>query len=106
MKTLKPSDFPALRRVFAGYLHEDFAEEHGTAAAAVRAFLTDADAAERKQFLTEWKHFLERTATRDAPEVFALLARLGCRWTPPSREALVALVPDDEANPPGDVRRT
>ena len=92
MKKLKPSDFPALRRVFSGYLHEDFLEEYGTPIAASRAFLADADNSERQRFSAETRRFLERTARLKFNEARALLARLGCRWTPPSRKAMIALL--------------
>ena len=91
MTTLKPSDFPELQRVFAAYLHEDFGDQHGTPAAALRAFLQDADRAERERFRREAKQFLARTAALDFSEVLSLVARLGSRWTPPTRDALVAL---------------
>lgn len=92
MKRLKVSDFPTLRRVFAGYLHEDFPEVHGAPAAAMRAFREDATPAERRQFGREAKRFLACTAPLDFSEVQGLVARLGCCWTPPSREALVLLL--------------
>jgi hypothetical protein len=81
-----------LQRVFAAYLHEDFGGQHGTPAAALRAFLEDADRAERERFRREAKRFLARTAALDFSEVLSLVARLGSRWTPPTREALVALL--------------
>ena len=99
MKSPKASDFPELQRVFTGYLHEDFLEEYGTPAAALHAFQQDADDAERKRFMHDVRRFLDRIAQLDIKEVRALIARLGCRWTPPSRKALVALLVD-VANPP------
>jgi CdiI immunity protein len=99
VKPVKPSDFPELQRVFAGYLHEDFLEEHGTPLAALRAFHEDANPSERQRFSSEARRFLERTATLDFNDVRVLVARLGCRWTPPSRKALVALL-TEAANPP------
>lgn len=90
MKRVKLSDFPELRRVFTGYLHEDFLEEHGTAAAALRAFAADAGAAERKRFRDEARRFLELTSDHDFAKVLTLVHRLGSRWRPPSREELVS----------------
>jgi hypothetical protein len=98
------SDFPALQRVFAGYLHEDFPEQHGTPSAALRAFREDANQAERQRFASEVKRFLARTATLDFSEVRDLVSHLGCRWTPPSREALAALL-TAAAEPPSDSYR-
>lgn len=105
MKKLKPSDFPELQRVFAGYLHEDFLEEYGTPIAALRAFQEDADDSERQRFRTETRRFLERTARLDFKEVRALIARLGCRWTPPSRKAMVTLL-TEATNPSPEARET
>jgi len=91
---MKGSDFPELERVFSGYLHEDFLEEYGTPEAALRAFLEDADSAERRRFQTEARRFLDQIHALDADEASALIARLGCRWTPPSRNALTTLLQD------------
>ena len=101
MKRPAVSDFPELQRVFTGYLHEDFPEEHGTPAAALRAFHEDADRAERQRFAKEVERFLARTATLEFSEVCDLVARLGCRWTPPSREALAALLRAAADSPSG-----
>ena len=92
MKTLKPSDFPEIQRVFTGYLHEDFLDEYGTPLAALRAFHDDANASERRRFSAEMRRFLERTATLDFKELRAVIERLGCRWSPRSRKALVTLL--------------
>jgi hypothetical protein len=105
MTPLKPSAFPVLHRAFAAYLHEDFLEEYATPAAALRAFLQDAAPPERARFVKESKRFVARTAAFDFNEVLALLAHLGCRWAPPSREALVALFAD-VTDPLPDVHRT
>jgi contact-dependent growth inhibition (CDI) system CdiI-like immunity protein len=92
VKRPEPSDFPALKQVFAGYLHEDFAAEYGTPASALRTFVDDADEAERRRFKAEVRRFLARTAHLDLDELHALLARMGCRWTPSSHEVLSALL--------------
>ena len=91
---MKASEFPELERVFSGYLHEDFLEEYGTPEAALRAFLEDADSAERRRFQTEARRFLVQVHALTADEASALFARLGCRWTPPSRKALITLLQD------------
>ncbi|HYT76849.1 MAG TPA: hypothetical protein VEL79_18990 [Vicinamibacterales bacterium] len=36
------------------------------------------------------KRFLDVTVPLDFADVRSLLSRLGCRWTPPTRDALVA----------------
>jgi hypothetical protein len=92
MKRVKMSDFPELQRAFSAYLHEDFLEDYDTPAAAVRAFLEDADAGERARFRKEAKQFLALTAAYDLAKLRTLLSRLGSRWTPPSRDAVIALL--------------
>ena len=94
MTRLTPSDFPELERVFAGYLHEDVLVEHGSAEAALRAFRADAAPAEERRFRREVKRFLTQTSTLDFDAVRLLLHKLGSRWTPPSRVALVAVLTD------------
>jgi hypothetical protein len=90
MTGLRASDFPELHRVFAGYLHEDFVAEHGSPDAALEAYWSDANDAERRRFDQESRRFLEATESLDFSDVQALIERLGSRWLPPSRDALVA----------------
>lgn len=92
MKPPDVSDFPELQRVFSGYLHEDFGAVHETPAAALRAFLGDANPSERRRFVREVKRFLDRTTELDDEALLSFLARLGSRWAPPSREALIAVL--------------
>jgi hypothetical protein len=89
-----PSAFPELRRVFGGYLHEDVLAEHGSADAALRAFRADASPAELRRFQKDITRFLAQTASLDLDELRRVLYGLGCRWVPPSREALIALLTD------------
>lgn len=100
MRHIKPSDFPELRRVFSGYLHEDFQQEYGSAAAAVRAYEADADDEERRRFRAEARRFLELTEPLEFAKVLALLSRLGCRWKPPSRDALAEVVTGQPGSDP------
>lgn len=86
------SEFPALARAFSGYLHEDFAVEYGTPEAALQAFHQDASPAEWRRFQREVTRLLRLAATREFEDVCSLLQRLGSRWTPPSREAVIALL--------------
>jgi len=84
------SHFPELRRVFSGYLHEDFRAESGSAESALRRFWTDAAEDERRRFQDETDRFLARTAAMDLDDLRDLVRQLGGRWIPPSREAVVA----------------
>ena len=86
--------FPHLRQVFTGYLHEDFAVEHGSPEAAMRAFRKDASTADLRGFRREVKRFLAHITTLEFEKVRELLEQLGARWSPPSQEALVKLLTD------------
>ena len=99
MTRFKVSDFPALRNAFSGYLHEDFVKEYGSAAAAVLAFEAEADDDEVDRFRAEVHRFLELTAKRDLTRVRAMLSKLGCRWDPPSREAIAAALNGSDTAP-------
>lgn len=90
MTRVHASDYRELRRVFSGYLHEDFLQEYDSAAAALRAFEADADPGERRRFRAEATRFLRATASLPFADVSALLNQLGSRWAPASREELVA----------------
>jgi hypothetical protein len=88
MTHIDVSRFPELRRVFEGYLHEDFLVEYGTAGAAIDAFYADASAAERRMFRDEARRFLAATSALDFARVQQLVTRLGSRWIPESRAEL------------------
>ena len=92
MTRVSPTAFPELRRVFSGYLHEDFLTESGTPEDALRTFRADAAPDERQRFQREVKRFLAQTASLNLDDLRDLVHQLGCRWIPPSREALVALL--------------
>lgn len=83
--------FPHLRAFLGGYLHQDFLLDHTSAAEALRAFLTEADAAERQALRDDWRAFrtaVEGARWRDVRERFA---ELGGAWLPASRRALLSL---------------
>ena len=88
MTSLDASHFPELRRVFEGYLHEDFLAEYGSAAAAIDAFRADATAAEARAFRDEVRRFLALTGTLDFAKVRESVTRLGSRWIPHSRQEI------------------
>jgi hypothetical protein len=76
--------------VFSGYLHEDFVAEYGSPEAALRAFRADASADEWRRFQREAKRFAALASLRGFEDVGKLMQRLGSRWTPPSRDALMS----------------
>jgi hypothetical protein len=93
-----------MERVFRGYLHEDFAAEYGGPEAALRAFRDDASLAEWRRFQREAKRFAVFVEGRDLEEVRTFVHRLGSRWTPPSRDALISLITRAAALKPSDRR--
>jgi len=86
------STFPAIRRVFTGYLHEDVLADGRTPEDALRTFWSDATPDERRRFQREARRLLEHISTLDLDAMRALVHQLGSRWNPPSREAFVALL--------------
>lgn len=86
-----PDNFSALQDFLGGYLHEDFAEEYGSAAEALQTFLSDASGDEIQNVKEEWQRF--RTILKDRPfvESQAALHRLGAAWQPENPHELTAL---------------
>ena len=84
-------DFPALQDFFWGYLHEDFAEEYGSAAEALQTFLSDASGDEIQNAKEEWQRFREILKDRPFIEIKAALRRLGAAWQPANPGEIVAL---------------
>jgi contact-dependent growth inhibition (CDI) system CdiI-like immunity protein len=73
--------FPALRAFMRSYLHQDFGEEYGSVAEAVKAFCDDATEAEFATVSAEWRAFLEATRGRPMGEINNLLgSKLGSAW--------------------------
>jgi len=73
-------------------LHEDAILEHGTAAAAARAFRADASARERAAVAAEWRRFEHETRGWPIARVREQFTEtLGAAWAPATRVALAAL---------------
>jgi CdiI immunity protein len=89
--TFDRGDYPALQEFFPAYLHQDFAEEYGSAIRAVKAFLDDASGDEILQVKEEWKMF--RSAVRGLPfeQVQKALGELGSAWRPEKEQELEEL---------------
>jgi len=91
-RTISADDFPALRDFLAGYLHEDFAAEHGSPEGAVRAFARDADEGELQTLQDESRRFAERVNEWPWADARRALRSLGGAWAPGSRAALTSLL--------------
>jgi hypothetical protein len=87
-KPFDPRDYPALLEFLPAYLHQDFAEEYGSASAAVRAFVGEASGDEILQAKEEWKEFREVFRAKPLTEVQTALEGLGCAWLPRSEDEL------------------
>ena len=94
-RRVSPRAFPGLSAFFAGYLHQDFIPEHGSAPSAARAFLADASDVERRQVAEELRRLMERTRTWPLEDLQRAVSSLGAAWMPASREELAALLTAD-----------
>lgn len=84
--------YPHLRRFLDGYLHQDFALEHGDSRGAARAFIRDAGPADVAKLATELARFLGHARARPEREWRAALGALGGAWRPAGLAALEALL--------------
>jgi len=86
-----PETFSSLPDFFAGYLHEDFSEEYGSASEALESFLSDASGDEIQNVKEEWLRFRDLLKDRPFGETQAALHRLGAAWQPVNPEEIAAL---------------
>lgn len=85
-KPFDPGDYPALREFFPAYLHQDFAEEYGSAAGAVKGFLAEASGDEILEMREEWKALSTLLRTQSLQERQAALEIMGSAWRPETEE--------------------
>jgi hypothetical protein len=90
-KPFDPADFPALRELFPGYLHQDFTEEYGSAPEAIKGFLADASGDEILQVKEEWTRFRQAAQQWPLPEVQSAVKKLGSAWQPQNEAELKEL---------------
>ena len=90
-RAFDPADYPALREMLPAYLHQDFADESGSAETAVRSFLQEASGDEILQVKEDWQRFRQSLAGRPLKECQAALGRLGSAWTPQNEAELQRL---------------
>lgn len=73
--------YPLLHQFFRGYLHQDFPEEYGSVAGALRQYRNDAGTEEFGRFAAEWSSFLNEVRELAATEVDRILSTdLGGSW--------------------------
>ena len=90
-KPFDPADYPALREFFPAYLHQDFGDEYGSAAGAVKGFLGDASGDEILQVKDEWKAFRSALLRRPFQEIQSAIGELGSEWQPQNETELKEL---------------
>jgi hypothetical protein len=77
-----PAGFPALRGFFSAYLHQDFRDEYGSAAAAAAAFSNDAEPSEVAAVDREWKTWRAQLGKFSPAGAAAAIRKLGGAWQP------------------------
>ncbi|MFN8061291.1 MAG: contact-dependent growth inhibition system immunity protein [Vicinamibacterales bacterium] len=86
-------ELPTLRAFARGYLHEDFAVEHGDPALALAAFIADASIDERAALRDECEWLLRTLASMRLRDVRAVFVEaLGSAWRPASVAQVAALL--------------
>jgi hypothetical protein len=85
------TDYPALLEMLPAYLHQDFGAEYGSAANAVKAFLSDASGDEILEVREDWKKLQKALAGRALGEWQAALRQLGSAWQPETEQELEAV---------------
>jgi hypothetical protein len=87
----EPESYPALMEFLPAYLHEDFAEEYGSAARAFAAMVSDANGDQIRNIKEEWQALRQAFSGRTLPEMQSGLAQLGAAWQPQSEQELQAV---------------
>lgn len=73
--------YPLLHQFFRGYLHQDFPDEYGSVAGALRQYRADAGEDEFARFAAEWSSFLDETRELEASEIDRILSTdFGGSW--------------------------
>ena len=94
---ITPDALPRLAFFLAGYLHEDLAPEHGTAARAAYEYAAEAELDELEELAREWE--VLRAAARALPlgRLNALLrSRFGSAWQAATAEEIEAVAREFE----------
>jgi hypothetical protein len=83
MSVMGASNWPHLKSLYRGYLHQDFTAEHGSADNAVQAWLADAGVDNARELSAEWRNFLNVTYGMDLEaRTHALRELVGGSWAP------------------------
>lgn len=81
--------YSLLHQFFRGYLHQDFPEEYGSIAGALRQYHADAGDSEFARFRREWEAFLAETGKLSASEIDRIFSEgFGGSWHVASRREI------------------
>ena len=92
LERLTPEELPRLAIFLAGWLHQDLAVEHGSAARAAWEYASEAELDELEELGAEWN--VLRAAAHEAPLDAvndALRRRFGSDWRATSRDEIDAV---------------
>ena len=90
-KHFDKADYPALLEFVPAYLHQDFGEEYGSAAEAVKAFLSDASGDEILQVKEEWQRLRQALGDRSLNQWQLALRQLGSAWQPQNEQEMLSV---------------
>jgi len=90
-KNFAPESYPALLEFLPAYLHEDFGEEYGSAAAAFAALVSDASAGQVRKVKEEWAALRHTFSGYPLHDLQRALTQLGAAWLPQSEQELQAV---------------
>jgi hypothetical protein len=83
--------YPLVHKFFRGYLHQDFPEEYGSVAGAVRAFKQDVGANEYASFAEQWSQLINEIHDWPTSEIGIVVSEnLGASWNVTSRQELLS----------------
>jgi len=83
-----PAGYPALREFLPAYLHQDFADQFGSAIGATKAFVSEASGDEILEVKEEWQLFRNAFLGRPLKEMQEALRKLGSGWFPENEAEL------------------
>jgi len=89
--TFDPEDYPTLLEFLPAYLHEDFGDEYGSAAAAFAALALDASGDQIRNVKEEWTALRKLFSGQPLGNMQRALSALGTAWQPQSDQELQAV---------------
>jgi hypothetical protein len=85
------TDYPSLMEILPAYLHQDFGEEYGSAADAMRSFLNDANGDQIFEVRNEWLKLQNALKGSPVSAWQSALHQLGSAWSPQTESEITAV---------------